>query len=119
MQLLTIDKIKASFVKKPNLSTEQAICWICHKLSLGEDVYLTTLKSNPPFGFEASDTICLNALKWLVDKGVVTAQLQPLEGRGRPRLIYTPKDIELINQLADLWVEFLSSGKGVNHAAIA
>jgi hypothetical protein len=104
----TIDQIKAHLQKGrvSQLSTEEAICWISYRMLDGE-VYMSGLTHSPPPGFQISDTICVCALRWLESRNAVYVNLFNPKSRGRPRRIYTAKDLKLVQQLADLWGEFL------------
>jgi hypothetical protein len=108
----TLDQIKAHLQKGrvSQLSTEEAICWISYRMLDGE-VYMSGLVQSPPPGYQVSETICITALRWLESRNAVRVGSFNPRTKGRPRRVYAARDLKLIQQLADLWEEFLCKGR--------
>jgi len=72
------------------MTLEDAVAYLCHLLiTRGEGFYGSAILSSPPDGWKLSDTMLSSTLSVLDDEGWVDCHEQKVEGRGRPRKIYT------------------------------
>jgi DNA-binding PadR family transcriptional regulator len=103
------------------LSKEVAVCYVLSILLERGDSYGTALIHflETDHGlYRLSDTVLYSALKFLEDETVIEGYWQRVEGRGRPRRMYqvVAEKLELANQLASLWQQYLDQGTEGNSA---
>jgi DNA-binding PadR family transcriptional regulator len=91
--MLTIESVINSFAEDRLvfLTAEQAICYVAYRLTKGDSygtelIQELTLRTNR---YQISDTICCKALNFLVGEGLATSFEEKVEGRGRPRRMYS------------------------------
>jgi DNA-binding PadR family transcriptional regulator len=100
------------------LGKEVAVCYVLSNLLERGDSYGTALIQflETDHGlYRLSDTVLYSALKFLEDEAVIEGYWQRVEGRGRPRRMYqvAAEKLELANQLASFWQQYLEqSGEG-------
>lgn len=90
------------------LNNEMAVCYIVYVLVEFGDSFGLALRQHLEdeyAGYKLSDTVLVNALKFLEQKGVIESYWLNTEGRGRPRCMYQvkPRKRNLARQLAELW----------------
>lgn len=89
------------------LNKELAVCYVLSVL-LTQDSYGTELihhLSQDCRGYRLSDTVLYSALKFLEEEGAIEGYWQKVEGRGRPRRMYSLNPTSRIRaeELAELW----------------
>ncbi|OWY68972.1 PadR family transcriptional regulator [cyanobacterium TDX16] len=94
------------------LTQEQAVCYVLSVLLEGESYgtgLMEKLESEYP-NYRLFDTILYAALSFLESEQAVASRLQKVEGRGRPRRMYSlsPQWLDLAQKLAALWRGFVT-----------
>jgi DNA-binding PadR family transcriptional regulator len=106
---MTIEEIYQFFATQPPiyLSSEQAACYVLSVLLI-EESYGTRLiqkleSDYPPY--RLSDTVLYAALNFLETERAIASRLQKVDGRGRPRRMYSvsPQWLDEAQKLAALW----------------
>lgn len=95
------------------LGIEEAIAYVLHSL-LTRDSYGTELINNLGGKNRISDTVLYEAFGFLISQEMVTVQAKRVDGRGRPRHIYSidlnsPK-LAQAKEIAECWVKHLAVG---------
>lgn len=93
------------------LNKELAVCYVLSIL-LQQDSYGTELihqLSHTCQGYRLSDTVLYSALKFLEEAAAVEGYWQKVEGRGRPRRMYSlnPTSKVQAEELAELWQHYM------------
>ncbi|PSB48379.1 PadR family transcriptional regulator [Cyanosarcina cf. burmensis CCALA 770] len=106
---MTIEEIYQFFAAQPPiyLSSEQAACYVLSVLLI-EESYGTRLiqkleSDYPPY--RLSDTVLYAALNFLETERAIASRPQKVDGRGRPRRMYSvsPQWLDQAQKLATLW----------------
>jgi len=106
---MKLEEIYQFFAAQPPvyLSCEQAVCYVLSVLLESESYgtgLIEKLESEYP-NYRLSDTVLYAALSFLESEQAVASRLQKVEGRGRPRRMYSvsPQWHNEAQKLAALW----------------
>ncbi|MDV2997392.1 MAG: hypothetical protein N4J56_007097 [Chroococcidiopsis sp. SAG 2025] len=111
---MTIEEIYQFFAAQPPiyLSSEQAACYVLSVLLI-EESYGTRLiqkleSDYPPY--RLSDTVLYAALNFLETERAIASRWQKVDGRGRPRRMYSVSSqwLDEAQKLAALWRGFVT-----------
>ncbi|PSB49473.1 PadR family transcriptional regulator [Cyanosarcina cf. burmensis CCALA 770] len=119
---MKLEDIYQFFATQPPiyLSCEQAACYVLSVLLQGESYgtgLIQKLESDHP-NYRLSDTVLYAALKFLESEKAIVSCWQKVEGRGRPRRMYSvsPQWLDEAQKLAALWRGFVTKHPQVPRA---
>ncbi|OWY64014.1 PadR family transcriptional regulator [cyanobacterium TDX16] len=111
---MTLEEIYQFFATQPPvyLTPEQAVCYVLSVLLESESYgsgLIQRLESDYP-SYRLSDTVLYAALSFLESEQAVASRPQKVDGRGRPRRMYSvsPQWLDEAQKLAALWRGFVT-----------
>jgi len=119
---MTLEEIYQFFAAQPPvyLTPEQAICYVLSVLLESESygtALIQRLESDYP-SYRLSDTVLYAALSFLESEKAIASRWQKVDGRGRPRRMYSvsPQWLDEAQKLAALWRGFVTKQSPISEA---